>query len=85
MTQVLCACAVADHLEDAKKSKKAPHFIELNFLMNHHREKRFLHSERRADLQTLPQIFLICAPGRSYDLSQFRDIFTPFSTSKDHD
>ena len=41
----------SDHLGDAKLSKKAPRFVEFNFLTNHIRRKRFSQNERRrADL-----------------------------------
>ena len=53
-----------DHLGDTKMSKKAPHSVEFNFLMNCDRQKRFSQSEsRRADLQILTSDLLIFAPG----------------------
>ena len=41
------------HLGDAKMSKKAPRFVEFNFLTNRNRRKRFSQNERRADLQSV--------------------------------
>ena len=69
-----------DHLGDSKMSKKAPSFIEFNFLTNCVRHQRFLQNERRrADLQNTAYHFLIFAPGLSYDHSKFSDDLTPFS------
>ena len=75
-----------DHLGDAKMSKRAPRSIEFNFFNNCDRHKRFSQIERRrADLQNPASDFLIFALELSYDLSKFRDDFTPFfSNLKDH-
>ena len=58
----------SDHLGDAKMSKKAPRFVEFNFLTNCYRSrhKQFSQIERkRADLQQRASDFLIFAPGLS--------------------
>ena len=58
MTPLLCACAVVITLETQKCRKRAPRYVEFNFFNNCDRQKRFSQNERRrADLQTLPQIF----------------------------
>ena len=68
-----------DQLGDAKMSKKAPRFVEFNFLTRCNRRKRHSQSERkRADQQNFASNFLIFAWGLSYDLSKFSDYFTPF-------
>ena len=36
----------SDHLADTKMSKKVPRFVELNFLTNCNRRKRFSQNER---------------------------------------
>ena len=55
---LLCACAVVITLETQKMSKRAPHFVEFNFLTNRNRRERFSQNEKtRADLQRLPQVF----------------------------
>ena len=42
----------SDHIGDPKPRKKAPRFVEFNFLINRNRRKRFSQNERRrADLQ----------------------------------
>ena len=47
-----------DHLQDAKMSKKTSRSVELNFLTNCDRQKRFSQTERgRTDLQNLPHFF----------------------------
>ena len=77
------ACAVVITLETQKcrKGHLAP--LNLTFLINCDRHKRFSQNERRrAELQ--PQIFLNFCLGHSYDLSKFSDEFTTFSTLKDH-
>ena len=69
----------SDHLGDAKMSKKATRFVELNFFTNRNRRKRFSQNERRkADLQNLASKFFIFAWGLSYDLSKFSEDFTAF-------
>ena len=66
-------------LETHKRRKKAPRFVEFNFLTNSNRRKRFSQNERRgADLQKNASDFLIFAPELSYDLSKCSDDFTPF-------
>ena len=79
MTPLLCACAVVITFETQKCRKKAPCFVEFNFLTTHNRRKRFSQNERRrADLQIVAPKFLIFAWGLSYDLSKFSNDFTPF-------
>ena len=55
----------SDHLGDTKMSKKAPRFVEFNFL-------RFSQKERmKTDLQNFClRIFQIFAQGLRYDLSK---------------
>ena len=68
-----------DHLGNAKMSKKAPPFVEFNILTNCDRQKRFAQNERRrADVQNAASDFLIFTSGLNYDLSKFRNDFTPF-------
>ena len=68
-----------DHLGDAKKSKRAPRFVEFNFFIICDRHKRFSQNERRrVDLQNLASDLLIFASGLSYGLSKFSDDFTLF-------
>ena len=69
----------ADHLGDAKMSKRAPRSVEINFFINCDRQKGFSQNERRrTDLQHLASDLLIFAKELSYDLSKFSDGFTPF-------
>ena len=71
-------------LETQKCRKRAPRFVEFNFLLiaidgNGFRRMK----EEGLIYKGLPQIFF--AKGLSYDLSKFSDDFTPFfSTLKDH-
>ena len=52
--RLLLACAVVITLEKQKGRKKAPRFVEFNFLTNGDRQKRISQNERRrADLQRL--------------------------------
>ena len=67
-----------DHLGDAKCRKKAPRFVEFNFLTNRSRRKRFSQNERRrVDLQSVASDFFIFSPGLGYDLSKFSKKFYP--------
>ena len=69
----------SDNLRDAKCRKKAPRFVEFNFLTICNRQKRFSQNERRrVDLQNEASDFLIFAQRLCYDLSKFSDNFTPF-------
>ena len=55
-------------------SKRAPHFVEFNFLTNRNRREQFSQNEkRRADLQKVASSFVFFAPGLSYYLSKFSD------------
>ena len=69
----------SDHLGDAKMSRKGTSLRRVYlFSINCDRQKRFSQNERRrADLQNFASDLLICAWGRSYDLSKFSDDFTP--------
>ena len=68
-----------DHLGDAKCRKRAPRSIKFNFFINCDRQKRFSQNEiRRADLQKAASDFSIFAQGLKYDISKFRDDFTPY-------
>ena len=81
----LCARVVVITLETPKCRKKAPRFVEFNFLTNCDRQKRSSGNERRrADLQKTASNFLIFAPGLS-NVSKLSDNFARFfSTLKDH-
>ena len=62
-------------------SKKAPRSVEFNFFTNCDTQKRFSQNERRrADLQTLPQIFkfLLQDLVMVFLLIKVSDDFTPF-------
>ena len=67
-----------DHLWDAKTSKKAPRFVEFNFLTNCNKQNGSRKTKEEGKIcKTLPQI-LYFAPGLSYNLSKFVDDFTYF-------
>ena len=55
--KLLCACAMVFTLETQKCRNNTPR-VELNFLSNHHRQKRYSQNERRrADFPILPNFF----------------------------
>ena len=63
-----------DHPEDSKKSKKAPRFVEFNFLTNRHKQKRFCRMKEEGKISPNCLNFLCFAWGLSYDLSKFSSI-----------
>ena len=70
-----------DHLGDANMSKRAPRFVEFNYLTfftNRNRRKRFSQNERRmAYLQNIASNFIIFALGLGYDLTKCRVMILP--------
>ena len=77
MTPLLCSCEVVNTLETRKCQKKAPRFVEINFLRIRNRQKRFSQNEERQLYKKVASKFLIL-PVDCYDLSKFSDDFTPF-------
>ena len=75
----------ADHLGDAKMSKRAPRSVEFNFFINCDRQKRFSQNERRrADLQNSASDFLILPWDLIMIFQSWVMILPRFSTLKDH-
>ena len=75
----LCACAVLITLETQKCRKKAPRFVEFNFLRIALDENCFhrMTEEGQIYIKCCFKFFNFCL-GLSYDLSKFSDDFTPF-------
>ena len=66
-----------NHLGDAKCRKKAPHYVEFNFLLIEINTNGFHRMKEERGSTKVASDFLIFAQGLSSDLSMFSDDFTP--------